>query len=208
MGLGGGLLAGGLLEQEWNKRHHRPELNQHILSSTSSHTIIGSGTQYSGQGNPGSSNARLRATLSNLSAVIKLSSLSAVSWCIPRIDIFGLGTDHAIYHKARNGNDWHPAAGWKYLDGNFISASTAISWGSQRLDIFVVRSDKKMYHKWWSGTWGPSTIEWKCFGRDCNSIPTAVLWAPNCLDVFHIGNDKQGYHKSWDGSQWWPLISE
>jgi hypothetical protein len=157
---------GGLLEHEWDKHHHRPELNQHILSSTLSHTIIGSGMQYSGQGNPGPSNAGLKAILSNLFAVTKLSSLSAVFWGIPRIDIFGLGTDRAVYHKARNGSASHPAAGWEYLGGNFISGPTAIAWGPQRLDVFAIGSDKKMYHKWWSGSWGPSTTEWECLGRD------------------------------------------
>jgi hypothetical protein len=122
--------------------------------------------QYSGQGNPGPSNAGLKAILSNLFAVTKLSSLSAVFWGIPRIDIFGLGTDRAVYHKARNGSASHPAAGWEYLGGNFISGPTAIAWGPQRLDVFAIGSDKKMYHKWWSGSWGPSTTEWECLGRD------------------------------------------
>ena len=138
MGFAAGLVSGGLLEHEWDKHENRTEQNSGIFSSISSHKLHGSGIQ---------SNAGPSFTKANLPSVTKISPLSAVTWGIPRIDVFGLGTDHAIYHRVRNGNDWHPAASWDYLGGSCSSPPVAVSWGPHRLDIFVIGSDSAMYHK-------------------------------------------------------------
>jgi hypothetical protein len=42
------------------------------------------------------------------------------SWGPNRLDVFGLGTDNQVYHKAWVGNAWNPsAAGWEPLVGAF-----------------------------------------------------------------------------------------
>jgi hypothetical protein len=45
-----------------------------------------------------------------------------VSWGKNRIDIFGLGTDMQMFHKAWNGNAWSPSpGGWNPLGGTFTT---------------------------------------------------------------------------------------
>ena len=44
------------------------------------------------------------------------------SWSGNRLDIFGLGTDGAMYHKAWDGTAWRPSLlGWERLGGIFIA---------------------------------------------------------------------------------------
>jgi hypothetical protein len=75
-------------------------------------------------------------------------SVSAVSWYYDRLDIFGLGTDDALYHKAWTGNAWASSpSGWEYLGGRCNSPPVAVSWGPGRLDIFVLGTNNGMYHK-------------------------------------------------------------
>jgi hypothetical protein len=46
---------------------------------------------------------------------------AAVSWGSNRLDIFGLGTDGAMYHKAWDGSRWHPSTlDWERLGGVFL----------------------------------------------------------------------------------------
>ena len=46
-----------------------------------------------------------------------------------RLDIFGLGTDNAMYHKWWDGNAWGPShTGWEGLGGVFNSPPAVVSW--------------------------------------------------------------------------------
>ena len=51
---------------------------------------------------------------------IKPMAISVVAWAQNRLDIFGLGTDNAMYHKAWDGGNWRPSVtGWEGLGGVF-----------------------------------------------------------------------------------------
>ncbi|HEV7885174.1 MAG TPA: hypothetical protein VGO81_16495 [Solirubrobacteraceae bacterium] len=47
------------------------------------------------------------------------SSPVVESWGANRLDVFGLGTDDGMYHKAWNGSNWSPS--WESLGGTFLS---------------------------------------------------------------------------------------
>jgi hypothetical protein len=79
-------------------------------------------------------------------------SLSVVSWGAGRLDIFGVGTDNALYHKSYD-RQW---SGWESLAGKFNSPPTAVAWGANRLDVFGRGLDNALYHKWWDGSQSPS----------------------------------------------------
>jgi len=50
------------------------------------------------------------------------SPIAAVSWGSGRFDVFGIGTDTHMYHKAFEGN-WKPSVdGWDAIGGDFASA--------------------------------------------------------------------------------------
>ena len=61
----------------------------------------------------------------------------------PRLDLFGLGLDYAMYHKrfwgAFDQNDFQTP--WQSLDGIFTSAPAAIDWGNERVDVFGLGLD-------------------------------------------------------------------
>ena len=74
-----------------------------------------------------------------------------------RIDIFGIGTDNALWHKAWDGT-WSPSlTGWNKHYGSFGSAPAAASWGSNRLDVFgLAPAGQGMSHQAWNGSaWSP-----------------------------------------------------
>ena len=124
--------------------------------------------------------------------------VGAVSWAADRLDIFALGTDRAMYHKAWTGSAWE--AGWDDLGGAFTSPPAVVAWGPNRLDIVGLGTDRAMYHKAWTGSaWEAG---WDDLGGAFTSPPAVVAWGPNRLDIVGLGTDRAMYHKAWTGSAW------
>ena len=112
------------------------------------------------------------------------STPAAIAWD-GRIDVFGLGTDYAVFHKEWNGTAW--SATWERLGGIFTSEVSAVSWGPGQLDIFARGSDFTLRHMAFDGTkW---LTEWENFGDSLASQPIAVSWGPNRLDIFAVRNE-------------------
>ncbi|MFP2924942.1 trypsin-like peptidase domain-containing protein [Pyxidicoccus sp. 3LG] len=88
------------------------------------------------------------------------------AWSANRLDIFGLGTDRQMFHKAWGGSAWHPSqTGWEPLGGVFSSPPAVVAWGPNRLDIFGLGTDRQMFHKAWDGSrWHPSPTGWEPLG--------------------------------------------
>src|SRR5438132_11528840 len=99
-------------------------------------------------------------------------STGVASWGPNRLDIFGLGTNNGMYHKAWTGSQWAPSpTNWEYLGGVFISPPSAAAWGVNRLDIFGLGTDSQMYHKAWTGSqWAPSPTGWEPLGGVFNTL--------------------------------------
>ena len=132
---------------------------------------------------------------------------AVAAWGSNRLDIFGLGTDWAMYHKAWDGS-WHPSVtDWERLGGVFYSPPAVTAWGSNRLDIFGLGTDWAMYHKAWDGSWHPSVTDWERLGGIFTSPPAVTAWGSNRLDIFGLGTDWAMYHKAWDGS-WHPSVTD
>jgi serine/threonine protein kinase len=120
-------------------------------------------------------------------------SPTAVSWGPDRIDLFGRGSDGAIYHNYWDGS-WHS---FESLGGNFIYGVAASSWGAGRLDVFAIGTDGAIYHNYWDGSWHG----WgERLGGVFTSAPAAVSSGPNHIDVFGRGTDNAIWHTYWDGS--------
>lgn len=120
-------------------------------------------------------------------------SPAAVSWGPDRIDLFGRGSDGAIYHNYWDGS-WHS---FESLGGNFIYGPAASSWGPGRLDVFAVGTDGAIYHNYWDGSWHG----WgERLGGVFTSTLAAVSSGPNHIDVFGRGTDNAIWHTYWDGS--------
>lgn len=120
-------------------------------------------------------------------------SPATVSWGPDRIDLFGRGSDGAIYHSYWDGS-WHS---FESLGGNFIYGVAVSSWGPGRLDVFAIGADGAIYHNYWDGSWHG----WgERLGGVFTSAPAAVSAGPNHIDVFGRGTDNAIWHTYWDGS--------
>ena len=97
---------------------------------------------------------------------MKRITLAAVSWDVNRLDIFGLGTNNEMFHKAWDGSAWRPSpTAWEPLGGGFSSPPSVDSWGRNRLDIFGLGTNNEMFHKAWNGSvWLPSPTNWEALG--------------------------------------------
>jgi len=140
------------------------------------------------------------------------SPLAVASWGPDRLDIFGVGTDNAMYHKAWEGQErrWYPDQNWHFLGGGFSSPPAVVSWGPNRLDIFGLGLDGGVYHKAWEGGWSPSETEWEPLGGRFTSPPAVASWGRGRLDIFGLGVDNTMYHKAWDAgwdpeTDWEPI---
>jgi hypothetical protein len=131
---------------------------------------------------------------------------AVVSWDHDRLDLFVVGSDGALYHKAWDGSQWLPSvSGFDNLGGTIVGSPAVASWDHDRLDIFVVGTDRGLYHKAWDGSqWQPSTAGYDALGGIIAGSPAVVSWDHDRLDVFVVGTDGGLYHKAWDGSQWRP----
>ena len=119
----------------------------------------------------------------------------------PRIDLFGLGLDYALYHKRFWGKfDQNDLGSWQSLGGAFTSAPAAIAWAASRIDVFGVGMDHAMYVK--TGIDEGWTPQWAHLGGSFTSAATLVSRGPKSLDVFARGADftLRGNHT--DGATW------
>jgi hypothetical protein len=140
------------------------------------------------------------------------TSPSVVSWGANRLDVFWVGADHALHHKAWTGSQWWPSGTDNDNLGGQIAPGTspsAVSWGANRLDVFVVGPGQALYHRYWAGSqWLPLTTYDNLGGQIAPyTSPSAVSWGANRLDVFVVGPGQALYHRYWAGSQWLPLTT-
>jgi hypothetical protein len=140
---------------------------------------------------------------------------AVVAWASDHLDIFQVGINGTMFHKAWDGATWRPSpTGWESLGGVFKSPPAAVAWGPNRLDIFGLGTDRSMFHKAWTGSdWYPSQLDWEWLGGrftsgDLRGVPTVCAWGPDRLDIFGVGADSAMYHKAWGGATWHPSPSD
>lgn len=123
----------------------------------------------------------------------------------PRLDLFGLGLDYALYHKRFWGVfDQDETGPWQRLGGVFTSAPAAIAWGNGRVDVFGVGLDHAMYVRTsvdakWGEKWTP---DWFRLGGAFTSAATLISRGPASLDVFARGADFTLRANHTDGATW------
>lgn len=120
---------------------------------------------------------------------------------IQQVDLFGLGLDYAMYHKALRGDyDDHDLGPWHRLGGEFTSAPAAIAWAGSRVDVFGVGLDHALYTRTRRGDiWTP---DWQSLGGAFTSAASLVSNGPNQLHVFARGADFTLRRNQNDGSAW------
>ncbi|MCC6726791.1 MAG: hypothetical protein IT258_19975 [Saprospiraceae bacterium] len=140
--------------------------------------------------------------------IMAATSLSTVSWGKNHLDVYGRGTDGAVYQKWWNESKgkWE---GWNNLGGNIVGAPVAVSWGPGRIDLFGIGTDGGLFHNYWdvnlnNQKWGG----WEPLGGKFKHGTVAVVsQAPGKLDIVGIGMDDAMYHLAWNNgwTEWKPL---
>jgi hypothetical protein len=125
----------------------------------------------------------------------------AVSMNTQRVDVFGLGTDYALYHRYLESGTWSGA--WESLGGSLMSppAVLANSDGTgPRLDIFALGPDQSMLQLTWSNVAGWTS--WTPLGG-CFTTPPVALAGPNGrIDLLGRGPDGMLYMATCVGGTW------
>ena len=124
------------------------------------------------------------------------SSPAVTAWGLNRTDVFGRGTDNALWHRFWNGITW---SAWESLGGVLTASPGAVSWGPNHLDVFVRGTDRAVWHRSWDGT---SWATWDSVGGIATTAPEAASWGPGRLDVVVGGTDNALWHRSWNGTAW------
>jgi hypothetical protein len=121
------------------------------------------------------------------------------------LDVFGIGTDHAVSYSSRPPTSPY-FSGWTSLGGAMKSIS-AIKDGRGILDVFAVGTNNAV----WYGSLSPTGAfsGWTSLGGAVTSI-TTTLDAHNNLDVFAIGCNNavwynSQYYSSFSWSGWMSL---
>ncbi len=95
---------------------------------------------------------------------------AAVSWGGDRTDVFVVGDDRALYHKAGGpGGFW---AGWEYLGGSLTSSPLALSFSTGTLEVFARGTDCALWWKRWTGS---AWTGWTSLGGVLASAPGGAL---------------------------------
>jgi hypothetical protein len=134
---------------------------------------------------------------------IATSAPAVVSWGTDRLDVFVLGPDRAMSHRAWAGESWLPPDGWEPLGGTFASPPAAVSRAPGLLDVFGLGVDRAMLIRTWDGTsWSPRD-GWHPLGGEFTSEPAVAAWDRHRLDVLALGKDRAMYHRSWTPVDGW-----
>jgi hypothetical protein len=152
------------------------------------------------------------------SAGFGLGAPSAVSWNPSRVDVFAIGADGNLYHKANIGA-WSPSLfGWDNLGGpggfggwlTYVGTPCAITGGAGIIDIFALGSDGNLYYVSGDGNLWSAPVSLGSPSGGFASSPSAVAGlfvSGNLDDVFAIGADGNLYHIWFDGFSWQGPVS-
>lgn len=119
------------------------------------------------------------------------------------LEIFGTGTDGALYHKwlqpgssLTTGRNW---SGWESLGGNIIGTPSVVSWGKDHMNIFASGTDRNLYLRWFDGR---QWHGWDKMGGEMASDPVGLTSGVGHCYVFIRGMDGNVRLKYWQGDKW------
>jgi MYXO-CTERM domain-containing protein len=132
-----------------------------------------------------------------------LTRLSTLVWPDGHVEVFALGADATIHHKASQpGTDeWSE---WASLGGeDLITGVSPILWGDGHAELFATDAAGVVWHSGsgdFPGGWAP----WEALEGAVASRPIPVRWPDGHLSVFARGVSGELVHSEHDGS-WKPL---
>lgn len=125
-----------------------------------------------------------------------ISSPHGISWGPNRVDVFAVGSDHGLWHRAWDGTRWWP---WDTVHGVLTADPVVVSPTGGRLDVFARGSDGALWHIDWNQT---AWSGWESLGGNITSLPAVTSSSSSQMDVFVRGSDNALWHRSWNGATW------
>lgn len=111
-----------------------------------------------------------------------------------RMDVFGVGTDRALWHLRHDGA-WGQ---WESLGGSFGFAPALVSPRPGTLELFVTGRDRSLWHTRYDSLFGA----WETLGGPFVGTPAVVVSGRGRLDVFALGTDQALWHRVREGARW------
>jgi len=109
-----------------------------------------------------------------------------------RLEIFGNGTDHAIWHNWQTApnNGW---SGWNSMGGLLTTDAAVATNHDGRLEIFARGGDDALWHNWQNSP-GGGWSGWNSLGGSITSDSSVDRNLDGRLEVFARGTDNALYH--------------
>jgi hypothetical protein len=116
-----------------------------------------------------------------------------------RINVFGIGPDHALYWKYKIPTDEKAWIAPHAAGGKWVHDPVSVSRVVDEISVFLVDEAGALKQSNFDlvniGDLGP----WKDLGGKLSAPPGIAKRKGGILHIFHIGGDHAIYHKSWDG---------
>ena len=111
-----------------------------------------------------------------------------------RLEIFGIGTDDALWHIWQTAPHAGPWSAWSSLGGG-VTSETALAVNSDgRLEAFARRRDGALWHIWQTAPHAGPWSAWSSLGGVITSDPTVAVNSDGRIEVFARGTDNALWH--------------
>lgn len=111
-----------------------------------------------------------------------------------RLEVFGIGSDRAVWHNWQTAPHAGPWSGWNSLGGIATSDPVAFDNTDGRLEIFVRGTDRAIWHNWQTAPHAGPWSGWNSLGGVLTSDPAVVINSDGRLEVFARGQDGALWH--------------
>ena len=111
-----------------------------------------------------------------------------------RIEVFGVGTDNAMYHNWQTAAHSGPWSGWASLGGGVTSDPAVFVNSDGRMEMFARGMDDALWHNWQTAPHAGPWSGWASLGGIITSDPVVVDNSDGRLEVFARGADDALWH--------------
>lgn len=111
-----------------------------------------------------------------------------------RLEVFGVGTDNALWHNWQDAPHAGPWSGWASLGGVLDSDAAVADNSDGRLEVFVRGSDNALWHNWQTKPHAGPWSSWASLGGVITSNPAVFVNSDGRMEVFARGTDDALWH--------------
>ena len=111
-----------------------------------------------------------------------------------RLEVFGIGTDRALWHLWQTAPHAGPWSSWASLSGVVISYPAVALNSDGRLEVFARGTDNALWHIWQTAPHAGPWSAWASLGGTITSNPEVFVNSDGRLEVFARGTDDALWH--------------